>query len=53
MNNLENHLTLINVFPVESEKQERLIEILTRAVTETMRQQPGFIVRTRVSRNNG
>jgi ribosome-associated toxin RatA of RatAB toxin-antitoxin module/heme-degrading monooxygenase HmoA len=43
MNNLENHLTLINVFPVEPEKQERLIEILTRAVTETMRQQPGFI----------
>jgi ribosome-associated toxin RatA of RatAB toxin-antitoxin module/heme-degrading monooxygenase HmoA len=43
MNNPENNLTLINVFPVEPDKQERLIEILSQAATETMRQQPGFV----------
>lgn len=43
MSNLENCLTLINVFPVEPEKQQQLIDILTQAADETMRRQPGFL----------
>ena len=43
MSNPKNYLTLVNVFPVESEKQQKLIEILTQAATETMRHQPGFL----------
>lgn len=43
MSSPENHLTLINVFPVEPEKQESLIEILTQAAAQTMRRQPGFL----------
>lgn len=43
MNSTETPLTLINVFPVEPDKQERLIEILTQAATQTMRHQPGFL----------
>lgn len=34
---------MINVFPVEPEKQERLINILTQAANQTMRHLPGFI----------
>jgi len=43
MSNLENCLTLINVFPVEPEKQQQLIDILTQAADKTMRHQPGFL----------
>ncbi len=43
MSNLEDHLTLINVFPVEPEKQQQLIDILTHAADKTMRRQPGFL----------
>lgn len=43
MNSQEKVLTLINIFPVEQEKQAQLIEILTRAAQGTMRYQPGFI----------
>lgn len=43
MSNTQNSLTLINVFPVEPANQQRLIEILTEASTQTMRHQPGFL----------
>jgi ribosome-associated toxin RatA of RatAB toxin-antitoxin module/heme-degrading monooxygenase HmoA len=43
MSNLKNHLTLINVFPVEPEKQQQMIDILTQAAGKTMRYQPGFL----------
>jgi ribosome-associated toxin RatA of RatAB toxin-antitoxin module/heme-degrading monooxygenase HmoA len=43
MSNQENCLTLINVFPVEPQKQQQLIDILTQAATQTMRHQPGFL----------
>lgn len=36
-------LTLINVFTVEPDRQERLIEVLDRATEDVMRHRPGFI----------
>ncbi len=36
-------LTLINVFTVEPENQQQLIDVLTEATTATMTGQPGFI----------
>ena len=41
--NEENNLTLINVFPVDPEKQQELLDILKRASHQTMRYQPGFL----------
>ncbi|WP_330461208.1 antibiotic biosynthesis monooxygenase [Streptomyces sp. NBC_00820] len=35
--------TLINVFTVAPERQEELIDLLTRATEETMKHQPGFV----------
>lgn len=43
MSNTQNELTLINVFPVEPENQQKLVEILTEASTRTVRHQPGFL----------
>jgi len=43
MSNQENCLTLINVFPVDPEKQQQLIAILTEAAEQTMQLQPGFL----------
>jgi ribosome-associated toxin RatA of RatAB toxin-antitoxin module/quinol monooxygenase YgiN len=43
MSNQENCLTLINVFPVEPQKQQQLIDILTEAAEKTMRFRPGFL----------
>lgn len=36
-------LTLVNVFTVQSEKQEELVDLLIEATERTMRHQPGFI----------
>jgi quinol monooxygenase YgiN len=36
-------LTLINVFKVEPENQQRLIELLTEATEASVRQAPGFV----------
>ena len=36
-------VTLINVFTVDPENQERLIELLTRATETSVRHAPGFI----------
>jgi ribosome-associated toxin RatA of RatAB toxin-antitoxin module/heme-degrading monooxygenase HmoA len=41
--NEEGGLTLINVFPFEPQKQQQLLDILKRAVQQTMRYQPGFL----------
>ncbi len=38
-----NVVTLINVFTVDPENQERLIELLTRATEVSVRYAPGFI----------
>jgi quinol monooxygenase YgiN len=38
-----NVLTLINVFTVEPEKQEKLVEVLTDATEKTMKHLPGFV----------
>jgi quinol monooxygenase YgiN len=35
--------TLINVFTVPAEHQRELVDVLTRATEESMRQQPGFV----------
>ena len=43
MSNQENCLALINVFPVEPQKQQQLVDILTEAAEKTMRFQPGFL----------
>lgn len=37
------HLTLINVYEVESEKQAELAKALTEVTESTIRHQPGFI----------
>ena len=39
----QNVATLINVFTVAPENQERLIELLDRATEEVMRHLPGFV----------
>ncbi len=39
----QNVATLINVFTVAPEDQERLIELLDRATDEVMRHLPGFV----------
>jgi quinol monooxygenase YgiN len=36
-------LTLINVFSVSPENQEKLVKVLTEATDRTMRHQPGFV----------
>jgi len=36
-------VTLINVFPVDPQNQQRLIELLTRATEVSVRHAPGFI----------
>jgi quinol monooxygenase YgiN len=36
-------VTLINVFTVEPEQQQRLVELWQRATEEVMRQLPGFV----------
>lgn len=36
-------VTLINVFTVEPENQQQLIELLTQATEESVRSKPGFI----------
>jgi quinol monooxygenase YgiN len=36
-------LTLINVFTVRPEDQQRLLDLLVKATDETMRKMPGFI----------
>lgn len=38
-----NALTLINVFTVQSENQQRLIDLLVHATETTMKKQPGYI----------
>ena len=38
-----NVVTLINVFTVEPENQQRLVEVLTEATEKVMARQPGFI----------
>jgi len=38
-----NMVTLINVFTVEPEKQQKLIDLLIQATEKTMRHLPGFI----------
>jgi quinol monooxygenase YgiN len=46
MNNLSPHakpVTLINVFTVDPQNQERLIELLSRATEVSVRHAPGFI----------
>ncbi|MGV9293447.1 putative quinol monooxygenase [Amycolatopsis sp. NPDC003676] len=35
--------TLVNVFTVEPEKQQSLVEVLTTATEEVMRRRPGFV----------
>ncbi|MEU2226666.1 antibiotic biosynthesis monooxygenase family protein [Streptomyces sp. NPDC012751] len=35
--------TLINVFTVSPDRQDELIELLSRATEETMKHQPGFV----------
>lgn len=42
----EDAITLINVFPVEPEKQDELVEILTRTSEQTMKHHPGFLSAT-------
>jgi quinol monooxygenase YgiN len=39
----DNTVTLINVFTVEPERQQQLIDLLTRATEESVRTAPGFI----------
>jgi quinol monooxygenase YgiN len=39
----EKTVTLINVFTVEPERQQQLIELLTRATEESVRYAPGFL----------
>jgi heme-degrading monooxygenase HmoA len=39
----DNFLTLINVFTVEPENQQRLVDLLTEATEKTMKNIPGFI----------
>ena len=39
-------VTLINVFTVEPERQQELIELLTKATEESVRHAPGFISAT-------
>ena len=36
-------VTLINVFTVEPENQQRLVDVLTEATEQVMSRQPGFI----------
>lgn len=36
-------LTLINVFTVEPDRQQELVELLTLATTSSVRQVPGFV----------
>jgi antibiotic biosynthesis monooxygenase (ABM) superfamily enzyme len=36
-------VTLINVFTVEPEDQQRLVELLVEATEQTMRQVPGYV----------
>ena len=38
-----NCVTLINVFTVEPENQERLVDVLTEATEKVMSRHPGFI----------
>ncbi len=38
-----NFLTLINIFKVEPANQQRLIELLTLATSESVRRVPGFV----------
>ncbi|GAB1340232.1 antibiotic biosynthesis monooxygenase [Streptomyces sp. E-15] len=35
--------TLINVFTVSPDRQDELVELLSRATEETMKHQPGFV----------
>ena len=39
----DNTVTLINVFTVDPERQQQLIDLLTRATEESVRNAPGFI----------
>lgn len=39
----EDSITLINVFPVSPERQDELVEVLTRTSEQTMRYHPGFL----------
>ena len=41
--NGRNVLTLINVFTVKPENQQRLVDLLTEATERTMKQLPGFV----------
>jgi quinol monooxygenase YgiN len=46
MNDISTHnkpVTLINVFTVDPQNQQRLIELLTRATEVSVRHAPGFI----------
>src|SRR5581483_1324641 len=38
-----NEITLINIFQVEPEKQQQLIDIMIRTADQTVRYLPGFI----------
>jgi len=40
---MNNHIVMINVFTVDPENQEKLIELLTRATEVSVRFAPGFI----------
>lgn len=39
----DGYLTLINTFTVDADHAEELLEILDRATTEVLQQQPGFV----------
>ena len=36
-------LTLVNVFTVDQDKQDQLVDLLVRATNEVMKRQPGFV----------
>jgi antibiotic biosynthesis monooxygenase (ABM) superfamily enzyme len=38
-----NVLTLVNVFTVKPENQQKLVDLLTEATERTMKQLPGFV----------
>ena len=46
INTRKDVVTLINVFTVESARQQDLVDLLTRATDETIRHMPGFVSAT-------
>ena len=39
----QNVVTLINIFTVEPDRQQRLVQLLAQATEEVMRHRPGFV----------